>query len=506
MHHPFWIAVEAEWPTAISPAILACAKHDELAWLDSVGIDAAAAGSLHDGPVPAFSLIAVAPQRRIGVSLPPAAGAAVAAGEGWERLAAAVRAVSPVGPGDEFPSPLRGAPLPGWIGFVGYEMACGLEHVAIHDADFAGIPAMRFALFARGIILEHAVRRAWVVGCVRHRADEDGVRALAARWNGAVADATRCARLCERDAPGGEQREEPAFSAIEHETSEREHARMVARAHAYVSAGDIYQVNLAHRLRLTAGNTSLSGGAAPVAAMSVYTRLRRRNPAGFAALLSWGDAAIASVSPERFLELRGRSVLTSPIKGTRPRLHEPAADRAAVESLLGSAKDAAELAMIVDLHRNDLGRVCVPGTVRVTDARRIEAHPTVFHTVADIRGELRPGLDAIDLLRACFPAGSVTGVPKIRAMQIIHELERAPRGVYTGAIGVIGLDGNMSLSVAIRTLQASGGEALLHVGGGIVADSRADEEYAETLAKGRGILDALLPKSASRPAPITQRT
>ncbi len=201
--------------------------------------------------------------------------------------------------------------------------------------------------------------------------------------------------------------------------------------------------------------------------------------------------AVASFSPELFLQLRGAEVLTRPIKGTRPRTGDAARDERLRRELLASGKEAAELAMIVDLHRNDLGRVCRYGSVQVVRPRRVEAHPSVFHTVADIRGELAAGCDGIDLLAACFPAGSISGVPKIRALEIIGELEPAARGVYTGAIGVLGLDGQMTFNVAIRTVQMCGPQALLYVGGGIVADSDPAAEYEETLAKAAGILRGL---------------
>jgi para-aminobenzoate synthetase component 1 len=208
----------------------------------------------------------------------------------------------------------------------------------------------------------------------------------------------------------------------------------------------------------------------------------------FGAFMQWPGGAIASVSPELFLQLRGREVLTRPIKGTRSRTGNPVVDAKQQRELLASQKEAAELAMIVDLHRNDLGRVCEYGSVRVAHARRIEGHPSVFHTVADVTGRLEAGRDALDLLMACFPAGSVSGVPKIRALEIIGELESVARGAYTGAIGQLCLNGEAAFSVAIRTLQLSGGRGYLHVGGGIVAESDPAAEYAETLAKAAGIL------------------
>jgi para-aminobenzoate synthetase component 1 len=207
--------------------------------------------------------------------------------------------------------------------------------------------------------------------------------------------------------------------------------------------------------------------------------------------LRWDDVAVLSSSPELFLGLQDGMVTTCPIKGTRPRGTDQASDNAARAELTSSAKDQAELAMIVDLLRNDLGRVCEYGSVAVLDAGRIEAHPTVFHRVATIVGQLRSGQTWIDLLRATIPGGSITGAPKIRAMQIIAELESTQRSVYCGSIGMIGLDGSLQLSVAIRTMIQVGNVVHVFAGGAIVADSDPQDEYREILAKAAGMLQAL---------------
>ena len=258
------------------------------------------------------------------------------------------------------------------------------------------------------------------------------------------------------------------------------------RAKAYIAAGDIFQVNLARRLTLPAVEP----------AAHTYLRLRTANPSAYGALLIWdeGRSAVLSASPELFIALRGRDVLTRPIKGTRPRSSDPVVDAARAAELLASVKDRAELAMIVDLERNDLGRVCTFGSVEVAggaDAFELEAHPTVHHLVASVRGQLRDECDVIDLFRAAFPGGSITGAPKIRAMQIIDELEPTQRSVYTGSIGYFGIDGSACFNIAIRTLIQSDGRIHLHAGGGIVADSDPDEEYAETQAKALGMCRAL---------------
>ena len=261
------------------------------------------------------------------------------------------------------------------------------------------------------------------------------------------------------------------------------YCRAVERALEYIRAGHIYQVNLSQRF-----TAPMRGDVE-----SLYDRLRAANPAPFAAFLDAGDFQIVSASPERFLQFDPvtRRVETRPIKGTRRRGATPAEDEQLKAELIASEKDAAELVMIVDLERNDLGRVCDYGSVRVPDLRRVEAYPTVWHTVATVEGRLRPGATRADLLRAAFPGGSITGAPKIRSMQIIEELEALRRHVYCGAIGYLGFDGRMDLNIAIRTITVANGQAYFHAGGGIVADSDPKEEYEETLHKARALANAL---------------
>ena len=225
--------------------------------------------------------------------------------------------------------------------------------------------------------------------------------------------------------------------------------------------------------------------------LDLYERLRRVNPAPFAGYFDLGDFVIASASPERFVTVRGREVSTRPIKGTRPRGATPEEDRARANELLTSAKDRAENVMIVDLLRNDLGRVCSYGSVKVESVCRLESHPTVHHLVSEVVGTLRPDRGPIDLLRAAFPGGSVTGAPKVRAMEVIAELEPTARGPYCGSLGYIGFDGGMDTSILIRTFTLGKGWMQFPVGGGIVADSRPEAEYDETLHKAAGLLRAL---------------
>ncbi len=254
-------------------------------------------------------------------------------------------------------------------------------------------------------------------------------------------------------------------------------ASRVAAAQAYIAQGDIYQVNLAHRF-----HAPFSGN--PYA---LFECLMERSPAPGAAFLEAGSAAILSASPELFLRVDGRRIVTKPIKGTRPRDRDPLRDRQLAYELITDPKEQAELVMITDLERNDLGRVCEYGTVAVTDLLRLESYPQVYHLVSTVEGLLRTGVDTVEAVAACFPGGSITGAPKLRAMEIIAELEPVPRGLYTGAIGWIGFNGDAAFSMAIRTLVQEKGELHFHVGSGITADSDPLREYEETLHKSRGL-------------------
>jgi len=279
------------------------------------------------------------------------------------------------------------------------------------------------------------------------------------------------------------RRPPPPSTALESNVTRAEYETDVSRIREYIAAGDVYQVNLSQRFHATFTGSALA----------LYRRLRARNPAPFGAYLEFAGAQVASISPERFLRLDAttRAAEARPIKGTRPRGATPADDAALARELLESEKERAENVMIVDLLRNDLGKVCRPGSVEVPTLFALESHPTVHHLVSTVTGQLADGADAFDLLRAAFPGGSVTGAPKIRAMEIIAELERAPRGLYCGAIGYVSATGAMDFNIPIRTIVLQGGSATFHAGAGIVWDSEPAAEYDETLAKARTMIEAL---------------
>ena len=262
----------------------------------------------------------------------------------------------------------------------------------------------------------------------------------------------------------------------------RGYLNAVAKVREYIVAGDIFQANLSQRFQAPLREPPFD----------LYRRLRRRNPAPFAAYLAFDEVTVLSASPERFLRLDpDGQVETRPIKGTRPRGLGPMHDAALGRALAESVKDRAENVMIVDLLRNDLSRVCRPGSVRVPELFALEQHPTVHHLVSTVLGDLEPGADAVDLVRAAFPGGSITGAPKVRAMEIIAELEPTRRGVYCGSIGYLSATGAMDTSIVIRTFVLRDGELYFQAGGGIVADSDPELEYRETLDKAAGLIATL---------------
>jgi len=377
--------------------------------------------------------------------------------------------------GEHTPTPDEVPFAGGALGYFGYDLARRLERLPGVATDAEAIPDLAVGIYDWALVVDHERRRVWLAGTGRDPRTAERWRELIERFTEPPTDVARATYRVPGEAranfdPDGYR------AAFE-------------RLRAYLRAGDCYQVNLAQRFAVEAHGD-------PWAA---FRRLRTINPAPFAAYLNLPDVQVLSVSPERFLQVdaHGR-VQTRPIKGTRPRAREPEADRVLAESLASSPKDRAENVMIVDLLRNDLGRVCRSASVRVPELFAIESFPTVHHLVSTITGELASDRDALDLLRACFPGGSITGAPKVRAMEIIEELEPHRRGVYCGSIGYIGFDGAMDTNIAIRTLVHSAGVARFWAGGGVVIDSEPEAEYQETFDKAAAML-ALLREAADGP-------
>jgi para-aminobenzoate synthetase component 1 len=376
--------------------------------------------------------------------------------------------------------------LGGLVGYLAYDLGHALERLPTIAADDQGLPLLRLALHDWVVAWDRRTGRAWLAG----RAFDGDAGALDDRLR-AVRDRLATGPTAMPTPTAGQLRAEALAADGFSFTSSLDRAAYetgVEQVRAAIARGDIYQANLTRRLA-----TPFGGDPWPL-----YRALRTGDPALFATYLDLGPAAdgalraIASASPEPFLSVdRGGRVQTDPIKGTRPRGETPEEDRALAAELLASGKDRAENVMIVDVLRNDLGRVCRPGTVRVPRLCRLERTAAVQHLVSTVTGRLAPGRDAFDLLGASFPGGSITGAPKIRAMEILEELEPVRRGPYTGAALWVGPDGAMGSSILIRTLVADGRRLSIHVGGGITWQSDPAAEWDETVAKARGPLRAI---------------
>jgi len=376
-------------------------------------------------------------------------------------------------------APLSGLPplQGGAVGYFGYELVQHLEGVPMARADDMDFPDMAVGFHDVIIAVDHQDRRAWAISSGFQATDISGRKQLAIeRLRHVLGRLKSATPLSERTSSAGTAKIESNFARPAYETA-------VQRVVDYIFAGDIFQANLSQRFQ-----AAMPSG---MSALDLYRKLRNINPAPFAALIKFGGIQIVSASPERFLKLQQGRVETCPIKGTRPRGATPAADQILAAELLASEKDRAENVMIVDLLRNDLSRVCRDGTVDVPKLCELETFATVFHLVSTVTGMLQPGKSAIDLLAACFPGGSITGAPKIRAMEIIAELEPTRRGPYCGSIGFIGFDGSMDTSITIRTYGIKDGVVTFQAGGGIVADSKPADEFDETIAKARALITAL---------------
>ena len=354
----------------------------------------------------------------------------------------------------------------GAIGYFGYDLARRLERIPVRALDAEHIPDMAVGIYDWALVVDHRERRARLVA-TSSRCARDALGSL----GGALAGRAR-------------PRAGAPFRVLDAVRSNLTHERYLAalaRIGHYLREGDCYQVNFAQRFAAPAEGDP----------WHAYRLLRRLNGAPFGAYLQMPWCQVLSSSPERFLQVRDGRVETRPIKGTCPRGKDPVEDLLLADMLRNSAKDRAENVMIVDLLRNDLGKVCATGSVHVPALFEVESFARVHHLVSTVRGKLAEGRGALDLLRACFPGGSITGAPKVRAMEIIEELEPHRRGVYCGAIGYVGFDGAMDTSIAIRTLVHSDGVTRLWAGGGIVADSDPESEYRETYHKAAPLLDLL---------------
>ncbi|MGO1625795.1 MAG: aminodeoxychorismate synthase component I [Halomonadaceae bacterium] len=363
---------------------------------------------------------------------------------------------------EQLPAPAMASELPflgGLMGYWGYDFGRQRQGIASAKPTATRLPAARLGLYDWAIIIDHERQEAWLAATPPR--------------------AGQVAKWLEQALPTGEPFQLTApFCA---DMRQAEYAERFARVQRYIRAGDCYQINLAQRLTARYKGDE----------WDAYCRLRHATPTPFSGFMAWDDKAVMSLSPERFLRVRDGQVETRPIKGTRRRGDTPADDRAQAQALLHSTKDRAENVMIVDLLRNDLGRVCRPGSVRVPTLCGLESYPNVHHLVSVVQGELDAGHSPLALLEAAFPGGSITGAPKIRAMQIIDELEPCQRSLYCGSLGYVDVRGHMDTSITIRTVLADGDSLHVWGGGGLVADSSPADEYAETLDKIRHLVRAL---------------
>ncbi|MCW8193531.1 aminodeoxychorismate synthase component I [Proteobacteria bacterium 005FR1] len=359
----------------------------------------------------------------------------------------------------------------GAIGYFGYNLRCHLETTLEETPRDVGLPDMAVGLYEWAIVQDHLRQSATLVAlpsCPRSQLEDIKHRAF-----NAVGDRPKSIDF--------QQLFSFYFKGLKSNFDLETYRSCIARIQAYIQAGDCYQVNFAQRF-----SSSFEGD--PFAA---FCHLRQLLPAPFSAYLELPQGAVLSHSPERFLKLTDRHVETRPIKGTAPRSADPEQDRRNAEWLSGSTKNRAENLMIVDLLRNDLGKTCRFGSVKTPKLFELESYANVHHLVSTVTGELRDDASPMDLLKGCFPGGSITGAPKVRAMEIIAELEKTDRSVYCGSIGYVSAHGNMDTNIAIRTLVYDGEQMFCWGGGGIVADSDPDAEYAESLAKIQILLDGL---------------
>ncbi len=377
----------------------------------------------------------------------------------------------------------------GLAGVLAYDLGRTLEVLPVPRSDPFGFPAAALGIYDWVLAFDHLLGRAWLISTgfpetsplARRQRSRERLQAIRSRLRRPDPQGDPAAGLPRSLQPLPHAHPLPGHPGVTSTFSPEGFRAAIQRGIEYIHAGDCFQVNLSQQLQYPA----------PCSAFELYRRTRQRSPAPFAGYLDLGDFQVVSTSPERFVHVQGGEVRTRPIKGTRPRGMTAREDADNIAALGQSSKDRAENVMIVDLLRNDLGRVCQFGSVTVPELCVVETYPYVHHLVSEVRGRLRPGLTGLDLLAAAFPGGSITGAPKVRAMQIIAELEPCARGAYCGSLGYLGFDGTLDSNILIRTFTVGHGWLQFPVGSGIVADSEPESEYAETLAKAAGMLRCL---------------
>lgn len=370
----------------------------------------------------------------------------------------------------------------GWIGYFSYELGRYIEKLPETTIDDLGMPFIRLCFYDRLIAYDHIEKNFWLIALEL----DDEVEAPEHKLDILKELLAESQQIHVPNSLQGDV-DHVDFSHVRCNMGKEDYLRAFRRIKKYIYDGDVYQINFSQRFES-------DYNAKPI---DLYHWQNNNNPSGYAAYIDGDDYHIVSASPEMFITILDGLIQTKPIKGTRPRIREdsPEAKRINTDNfneLLRSEKEQAELNMIVDLERNDVAKICRPGTRTVVQPRTIETYPTVFHAVATVAGRLRDGISFSDVLRGMFPGGSITGAPKIRAMEIIDETEPTARGVYTGSIGFIGINGNACLNIAIRTIIIKDRKAFVQAGGGIVADSEPEAEWQETITKANALIAGIL--------------
>jgi len=384
----------------------------------------------------------------------------------------------------------------GFIGYISYDLKNFIEKLPQSAADELKIPVFYFVWYSKLLAFNHisglwyqVINMAVPYPAQSHLQKPQDPERICAESSDEVKELKNEIRVLENFCPvsveksiaGKYARQKIQKINLTSNFNRQDYIRSVERAKEFIHKGDIYQMNMTQRFKC----------GMDIDAHDLYYILRRKNPAPFSAFLGYPELKIGSSSPERFLFIKDGMIQTRPIKGTRPRGRDPEEDEKNMEELISSEKDRAELNMIVDLERNDLGKFCRYGTVKVQEHAVVEKYAKVFHLVSTVTGLIKKGYDMADIIKATFPGGSITGAPKIRAMELIDELEPTTRGVYTGSIGYIGHDLSMDLNIVIRTFIIKGRTFYYNVGGGIVEDSLAEQEYQETMDKGLALKETL---------------
>jgi anthranilate/para-aminobenzoate synthase component I len=376
----------------------------------------------------------------------------------------------------------------GAVGLLSYDFVRYIENIPA-SADDLRIPDAHFFMADKVISFDHMQKKAWLIFAVGAKDTQLGYGNIAdIGWERAYDEAEEGLRaidnrLKERQnasQPSAFSRQQPA--SLNYEMPKEQYIDIVLRTKEYIAAGDIFQANLSQRISADIGDRN---------PWDIYKTLRIINPSPFAAYADFGDYHIASSSPERLIKVKDGIIETRPIAGTRPRGRDFNEDEEMRAELLLNAKERAEHIMLIDLERNDIGRVCEYGTVRVDELMITEDYSHVIHIVSNVRGIMKKGKNCVDAIRAAFPGGTITGVPKVRCMEIIAELEPVARGPYTGSLGYIGFSGNMDMNIIIRTFVIKNGFAYVQAGAGIVADSDPEREYYETLKKAEALIKTL---------------